>query len=128
MEFTSSHKYIKNTSTNGTILTENLLNTNRGPWTPKRTRQTPMQLGRIKESKEKKRKRKVRIGPATLGGKLKDKRGSWTHRSPLTGGETVWNRKGASGAWRSMQQTVCGRQDRVRPTQMAHVTALHTPA
>ena len=33
VEFISPHK-----STNGTILTEHLLNTSRGPWTPKMTR------------------------------------------------------------------------------------------
>ena len=37
VEFTSSHKGIKNTSTNGTVLAEHLLNTGRGPWTPERT-------------------------------------------------------------------------------------------
>ena len=37
MEFTSPHKCIKNTSTNGTILTD-LLNSSRGPQTPKWTR------------------------------------------------------------------------------------------
>ena len=41
LEFTSPHKYIKNTSTNGTISIENLLNTSKGPRTPKRTRKDP---------------------------------------------------------------------------------------
>ena len=40
-EVTSLHKYMKNTSTNGTNLTEHMLNTSRGPWTPKRTRKIP---------------------------------------------------------------------------------------
>ena len=40
VELTSSHKYIKNTSTNGTILTEHLLNTGRRPQTPERTRKS----------------------------------------------------------------------------------------
>ena len=35
VEFASPHKYIQNTSTNGTILTEHLLDTSRGPWTLK---------------------------------------------------------------------------------------------
>ena len=38
MEFLSPHKHIRNTSTSGTILPEHLLNTNRGPQTPVRTR------------------------------------------------------------------------------------------
>lgn len=37
VEFTSSHRGIKNTSTNGTALAEHLLNTGRGPWTPEST-------------------------------------------------------------------------------------------
>ena len=41
LEFISPHKRIKNASTNGTILTEDLLNSNRGPQTPKRTRKIP---------------------------------------------------------------------------------------
>ena len=37
VEFISPHERTKNTSKNGTVLTEHLLNTSRGPWTPKRT-------------------------------------------------------------------------------------------
>lgn len=37
MELASSHKYMKNASTNGTILTAHLLNTSRRPQTPERT-------------------------------------------------------------------------------------------
>ena len=65
MEFTSPHKYIKNTSTNETILTEHLLNTSGEPQTPKRTRKIPTQLGRMKERK---------------------KRGNGTRPAPLAGG------------------------------------------
>ena len=36
MEFAFPHKYIKNTSINGTVLTGYLLNTSRRPWIPKR--------------------------------------------------------------------------------------------
>ena len=42
LEFTSPHKHIKNTSTNGTILTEHMLNTSRRPRTPKRKRRIPV--------------------------------------------------------------------------------------
>ena len=41
VEFNFPHKCIKNTSTNGTIITENLLNISRGPWTSKKTRKIP---------------------------------------------------------------------------------------
>ena len=54
MEFTSPHKYIKNTSTNGTILTEHLLNTSRRPQTPKRTKKNSHTTGQD-ERKEKKK-------------------------------------------------------------------------
>ena len=38
VKFISSHKYIKNTSTNGTSLTEHLLDISGKLWTTKRTR------------------------------------------------------------------------------------------
>ena len=40
-EFISPHKCIKNTATNGTILTEHLRKASRGPWTPERTNKIP---------------------------------------------------------------------------------------
>ena len=54
MEFASLHKYIKNTSTCETVLTEHLLNSSRKPQTPRRARKIPMQLGRKKVRKKKK--------------------------------------------------------------------------
>ena len=56
MEFSSPHKYVKNTYTDGTLLTEHLLNTSRRPRTPKRARKISTQLGRMKERKKEKRK------------------------------------------------------------------------
>ena len=53
VEFASPHKYIKNTSTNGTVLTEHLLNTSGGSWTPIWTRKIPMQPGRMMKEKKK---------------------------------------------------------------------------
>lgn len=41
MEFLSPHKCIKETSTREAVTTEHLPNTSRGPWAPKRTRETP---------------------------------------------------------------------------------------
>ena len=52
MEFTSSHKYFKNTTTKETDLTKHLLNCNRRPWTPNTTRKISMQFGRMKERKK----------------------------------------------------------------------------
>ena len=57
MEFTSSHKYIKNTSANETNLTEHMLNTSRGLWATKSIRKIPTQLGKMKERKKRTQKR-----------------------------------------------------------------------
>ena len=56
VEFASPHKNTKNTSANGTVLTEHLLNTSRRPWTPKRRRKIPTQPGRMTERKKGKKK------------------------------------------------------------------------
>ena len=45
---------------------------------------------------------------------------------PHTNGEISCNRRGASGAQRRAQKLVCGSQDRMRPTQMVHATAMGT--
>lgn len=53
-----SHKCIKNTFTNRTILTEYLLNISRKFQIPKRTRKFPSQLGRMKERREKRNQKR----------------------------------------------------------------------
>lgn len=55
MKLTSSHKYVKNTSTCGTILSEYLLNTGRRLHTSERTRKSPHKHNRV-EQKTKVRK------------------------------------------------------------------------
>lgn len=50
-EFTTTHKYIKDTSTNRKILRDHLLNASGKPWKPK-TRKDPTQPGRTKGKKE----------------------------------------------------------------------------
>ena len=92
MEFTSPHKCIKNASTNG-ILTKHLLNTSGRSWTPKRTRKFPMQLGRIKERKKRK-KRGNGKGPAPPGGELKVRRGSCNSKKHPPSRESHWDRRG----------------------------------
>ena len=63
MKLTFAHKYIRNTSTCGTILTEYLMNTGRRPQTAERARKSPgNQVGKKKMRKE------SRMGPAPLGG------------------------------------------------------------
>ena len=51
VELTSPHKYTKSTATHGTVFTEHLLNTSRGPQTPERTRKIPTYPGRMEERK-----------------------------------------------------------------------------
>ena len=96
MEFTSSHKYIKNTSTDGTILTEHLLNISRGPWTSKRSRKIPMKPGNMKEMK-KKRKKGNKIGPGPLEGGAEREECFPHSGNPPHSGETIWDREGALG-------------------------------
>ena len=62
MKLTLSHKYNKNTSTHGTILTEYILNAGRKPQTAERARKSPCNwVGKKKtEKKKKERKKKVK--------------------------------------------------------------------
>lgn len=46
----------------------------------------------------------------------------------FTGGEISWDRKRAFRAQRRVQKPACVGQNRVRPTQMVHATALCSPA
>ena len=79
---------------------------------------------------KKEKKKRKQDGTCTPAGELKERRGYRTQGSPLTSGESSWDREGASGARRRGQQSVCGRQDRVRPTrmvQMVRAAALSAP-
>ena len=69
VEIISSHKYIKNTLTYATALTEDLLNTSRRPQTPERKR-PPHNPGWDE------RERKSRREPAPLGGNLRPSEGA----------------------------------------------------
>ena len=66
MELTFSHKYIKNTSTCGMILTEHLLNAGRRPKTFKRARKA---LNCIRQKK--KRQKRIRTGPEPPRGNVR---------------------------------------------------------
>ena len=62
------HKYIKNTSTGGTTPTEHLVNTGRRPQNSPKARNSPhIWVGQKK--KEKKRDKRIGMGPAPLGGR-----------------------------------------------------------
>ena len=65
MELIFSYKYIKNTSANGRVLIEHLLNMGRRPLTSKKARKS---LGRAKEKVLKKKgegEKGIRMGPGT---------------------------------------------------------------
>ena len=68
----------------------------------------------MKDRREKKRKQYVNC---VLEGSWR--RGSCTQGSPHTSRDINWDRRGgALGTRRTAQQPVCGRPDRVRPTQI----------
>ena len=99
VEFISPHKRIKNTSTNGTILTEDQLNIRLGPWALGRTGKIPAYTdGTHKRRREKKEEREWHRICAPGLGELKDRRGSCTWGSPLTSSKIKWDRQEASGA------------------------------
>ena len=112
MELTSSHKYIKNTPTCGTILTEHLLNTGRRPQTSKRARKSL----RNRVGQKKKKKERNRDGTCAPGKELQKRKGLHTLVSPLTGGEIKPGQMvsfGASeesettGLWRAKWRKTC---------------------
>ena len=67
MKLTSSHKYIKNTSTCWTVLTEYLLNAGGSPQTSERTRKSPHKHNRV-EQKTKESEKGTGLGPVPQGG------------------------------------------------------------
>ena len=74
MEFTFSHKYIKNTSTNREIHIEDTLSTGRKPWTSEKARKSPSnQVGQKKKKsthmREREREKEIGLGPAPQKGK-----------------------------------------------------------
>ena len=60
-------KYIRNTSTCGTALTQHILNAGRRPQTSQKARNSPTYLGRVK-GKRKNRDKRIGTGPAPVGG------------------------------------------------------------
>ena len=68
------------------------------------------------------------MGPVPLGGDLKERKGSCIQGNHLTGREIIWDRRGGLGAQKRGQQPVCGRQGKVRSTQMVCATAPCVPA
>ena len=121
MEFASLHKYIKNTSTCETVLTEHLLNSSRKPQTPRRARKIPMQLGRKKVRK----KKKEGMGWDQHPWQGTEGEERLLHsEQPIHRGESSWGRKGLLGNCRKRQPSVCGRQDKARTALMVSMSVL----
>ena len=81
MEFVAPHKFIKNTSTNGTVPTELLLNGSNRLWTPKR----------IKERGKK--KRGIKKKTSNPGGKLQVRRNTHIKKDSLMEGKSAGTEK-----------------------------------
>ena len=128
MGLTFSHKYIKNTSTCGMILTEHLLNAGRRPQTSKRARKSPCNWVGQKKKEEKRERERNRDRTCTPGRKLCKRIGFCTLGSPVTGGKISQDRGGVSGPWRRVQQLVCRGQSRERPAERVCAAAWHSPA
>ena len=63
----ASHRYIRNTSTRGTVPTEHPLNAGRRRQTSQKARNSPTYLGRAKEKRNNRDKR-IGTAPAPVGG------------------------------------------------------------
>ena len=120
MEFAFPHKYIKNTSINGTVLTGYLLNTSRRPWIPKR-------IGK----KKKKTCNNIRWRKEV--GRDQDLTESWkwgeipSFREILSQwGNQLGERQSFKGS--EGNAAVCVRKDRVRSVYVACAAALCIPA
>lgn len=94
MELISAHKYNKDTSTNRTILTEDQLNTCRGPWTPKRKKKKSQQDERRKKGKRRGDEEGSKWHPCR--GRVAEGEDSFLHqKKPLTPNRISWDKRGA---------------------------------
>ena len=102
MEPTSSHKYIKNTSTSRTIHKEHLLNAGRRPQISERARKPPCsQVGQKKKKRE--REKGIRMG-------LCPREGAVMRKYSCTSRVISLDRGGALEPRRRVQPLVCSRQ------------------
>ena len=87
------HKYIRNTSTCGTTPTEHLLNAGRRPQTSQKAKNSP----RTWVGQKKNRDKRIRKGPAALGGSCEGGKVS-THKEAPSWAETAGGGGGTFGA------------------------------
>lgn len=110
-----SHKYIKNTSSCGTIFVEYLLY-----WqkiSQKQTsREATLQLGRTKLFKK-----GIKIGPTPSGGSYKEEDSLWGY---LLGQKGRF--RGSKKKKKKKVKYTCGRQNKEKLVQMVLVTLLHS--
>ena len=122
----SPHKYIRNTSTCGTIPTEHLLNAGRRPQNFPKGKKLPMYLGRAKE-KKKKQSQKKRDGTWTTGKELWRRKRFHTLGSPFTGGGGGWQ----GGSFRATEESTATGVQRAKrrdsPTEDQCQPALTSP-
>ena len=107
MEFAFPHKYIKNTSINGTVLTGYLLNTSRRPWIPKR-------IGKKKKKNMQQHTMKERSGKGPgPDGELKVRRDSLIQRNTLTVGKSAGRETKLQGIWGECSSLCKERQSKI---------------
>lgn len=108
------HKYIRNTSTDGTILTDHLLNTRGRLWIDERVRKIPLQpLGWRKEEKRNLKKKPAILVKSWRGGGIPTIRGKKKSKKAYSG-DVCWHSKRLSGDQRGTQWTASARQDKAR--------------
>ena len=128
MKLTASHKYIKNTSTCGTVLTEYLLNAGRRRWTTKRARKSLCnQVGQKEKEKNKKKGRNWEGTCTPWEGAVKEERCLHPGKSPHCHGD----QPGQSGSFRALEEnagTGFAAARTERDLQMVSATTQHSPA
>ena len=123
----SSHKYIRNTSTCGTIPTEHLLNAGRRPQTSQMARNS-LHTSVGQKKKEKTEDKRIGTGHAPLGGSCEGGKVSTYYEVPSLAETAGWVGGGeASDPCRRAQQQGCGGQSREILAQMIGANQ-HSPA
>ena len=80
------HKYIRNTCTRGTALTEHILNTGRRPQTSQKARNSPRTWG----GQKKKYRQRIGTGPAPVGGSCEGGKVSKHQEAPSLAERRGW--------------------------------------
>ena len=123
------HKYIRNTSTDRTILTDHLLNSSGRLWIAERVRKIPLQpLGWRKEEKRNQNKKPAILVKSWRGGGIPTIRGKKKKSKKAYSGDVCWHSKRLLGDQRRTQWTAYARQDKARNVHVVCVTVLCCPS